>query len=88
MKTIWKYPIKLSDTPTTIAIPHGGKVVMVAMQGAQPTLWVEVEPSNEAEARCFAVHGTGHPISESRVHVGSFQSPPFVWHVVECTEAR
>jgi len=84
MKTIWKYQIELSDTPSAIQVPENAVIVLIETQNELPVIWFEVETSHSLRERKFAVHGTGHRIPrDGRSHVASFISSPFVWHVYE-----
>lgn len=85
-KTIWKYGLELVDRQT-VKMPQGGEVLTVQTQGAEPCLWALVNPEHEKEERIFEIHGTGNPIHADmgieREYIGTFQQPPFVWHVFE-----
>lgn len=87
MKTVYKYPFPVSDKVSFFA--PMGPVLMVAMQGDQPCLWIDIFTEHEKVLRTFHVFGTGHEIPDSPAlkHVGSFQQDVFVWHVYEDTEA-
>ena len=83
MKTIWKYPLDLLDGQQVLKMPKGAKILSIDIQGGLPTLWAEVDPEANPEARYFQVHGTGHPISNGSAFVGSAVGVPFVWHIYE-----
>ncbi len=85
-KTIWKYPLDFPEC--TIAIPKGGRIVYVDLQGGEPMLWIEVIPGVKLDLRRFIVYGTGHLIPNHHKHVGSYQMPPFVWHIHEIIEVE
>jgi hypothetical protein len=63
----------------------GGKVVLVASQGAHGTVHVwTLEYSDEpSRSRSVIATGTGQPIPEDlrAEHIGSAIAGPFVWHV-------
>lgn len=89
MRTVYKYPIDLTDT-FTLELPKGAQVLSVQMQGATPCLWALVDTKAEAERRTFRLAGTGHPIDESLElrFVSTFQlyGGDLVFHVFEVVE--
>jgi len=64
-------------------MPVEAKIVRLAVQDQAVCLWAEVETRNKEEVRQFRIFGTGKDIPESATYLGSFDSPPFVWHVYE-----
>ena len=80
-QAIWKYSFEITDY-FELPLPFGAKVLLVEMQGEQPCIWAMVEASNTPEARTFSVVGTGHPLPNGE-YIGTFQQPPFVWHLFE-----
>ena len=81
MKTIWKFQI-LFLIKGNLTMPEKAKIVSVQMQGEIPTLWAEVDTDAPVEKRQFVFYGTGHRQDEG-CYIGTFQSPPFVWHLYE-----
>lgn len=82
MKTIYKYPIQITDEQE-ITMPIGAEVIHAGLdpQG-MPCLWAKVESDNPTEDVSVLVVGTGNPIMfHTERHVGSFVQGPFVWHV-------
>lgn len=63
MRTIWKYPLDLSDR-TELMIPKGGEVLAAQIQELQPCLWILVDSDAEIEVRTFDSYGTGYPLPE------------------------
>lgn len=82
MKTIVKYPFSIDDR-FQINMPQGAQILLVELQGEQPTMWALVDTDVGPEPRRFAIFGTGHPVGEGVQHVGSFQMRPYVWHLFE-----
>jgi hypothetical protein len=82
MKTIYKYPLEITDSqliemPMNAEILHAG----IDPQGTA-CVWAALETRNEYEQVKLLIVGTGNPIPETaRKHLGSFVQPPFVWHV-------
>jgi hypothetical protein len=85
MKEIWKFSVGGADF--TIRMPQGAEVLAVQMEGGPhgvPVMWALVDPSAETESRTFHIFGTGGPFDpEGLRYVGTFQAPPFVWHLWE-----
>lgn len=84
MRTIYKYPL---GERTTLALPEGARVRLVAMQRGHVTLWVEqvVGEGRALEERTFTPIATGNPIPENARHCGSAIYPDAgeIWHVYE-----
>ena len=87
MRGVWKYPLGLDGHTQEHEMPVGARVLAVGMQHNLPTMWAEVDPAADTEARRFVVFGTGHRIPtdvEARLtYLGSAVSDAFVWHVYE-----
>jgi hypothetical protein len=85
MKTIWKFTLALTDSQR-IEMPEETEILTVQLQGETIQLWavVDLHEPAKTEMRTFEIHGTGNPISDGmREYIGTFQQPPFVWHVFE-----
>lgn len=86
MRTIFKYPIKVTDQQT-VRMPQGAKILCVQLQFGGPCLWAEIEDSRPSEDRLIAVVGTGNPIPEAAElsYVGTVQQAAghLIWHVYE-----
>jgi hypothetical protein len=85
MKTIYKYPLTLSDNP--ISMIKGAEILTVKLQNGTPTLWALVD-TNEylEESRLIVIRGTGHNIEDNAKHITTYMDDPFVWHVFELTD--
>ena len=84
MQTIWKYPLPFPAEDAIILMHQGARILALQLQNDIPTLWVELDPALPLITRHFRFYGTGHELSERRsAYVGTFQQPPFVWHVYE-----
>jgi hypothetical protein len=88
MKTIYKYPIKITDVQT-VTLPINAEIISAQMQGDTLCLWAIVNTSNtDTEGRVIEVVGTGNPMSDGirRVYIGTtqMQGGSMVWHVFEC----
>lgn len=90
MRKIFKYEVDGAQGDVQIKMPALAEIVHVEHQSADPavvTFWAEVDPDDETEIRTFHVYGTGHPIKDDGVYVGtSLVRPDLVWHLYEVTE--
>ena len=86
---IWKYEIQVEDE-FTVEMPRLAQVIHVAVQDGTPCMWARVNPAAEMTTRTFHVHGTGHRVDPTMVHLGSFilLGGRFVGHLFESREAR
>lgn len=79
---IFKYPIQTIDS-FTIEMPEGAQFLTVQMQDGRPYLWATVNIGLPATPHVFHVVGTGIPMPTVPVlYVGTWQEPPFVWHLL------
>ena len=82
MKTIWKYPLEIADEQT-LQIPDGAQLLTVQSQDGAPCLWALVDPEAETKLCVLQVFGTGNPVQDEGVYLGTFQvlQERFVGHV-------
>jgi hypothetical protein len=84
VRMIWKHTLCFSGGEQLVrTMPKGSIPVYFGMQGGAPTIWCECNPDASMEDRRFVVAGTGHPLAESGVYIGSCQDGAFVWHAYE-----
>lgn len=92
MKHVYKYPLR-APAATVLELPYQSKPLHVGLdpQGV-PSIWIEVPdtsppavPAGPSETRLFDIFGTGWPIKDSHVYVGTFRDGPYIWHVYETT---
>ena len=93
MRNIFKYPLALADL-VHVDMPKGARSLSVAMQGQDIMVWALVDPKAPLTRHCFAIRGTGHPVSPE-VEQGDFigtvfltyftckYGAPFVWHIFD-----
>ena len=81
MKSVWKYSLFMG--PSKLELPVGAQVLHVDEQDGIPQIWVLVDTEAPKETRHFEVRGTGHAVEEQRAYIGTWQSPPYVWHLFE-----
>lgn len=87
---MWKYAL---DRPqVSFDIPAGGRVLAVAWQRGNPTMWVEVDPTAPLAERRFIAVPTGEPfglVAEGRTpYIGSAIGDELVFHVYELSDER
>ncbi len=83
MKTIWKFPLPLTDNPM-VEMPQDALVLDVQIQHGEICLWAVVDGKAPLENRSFFVVGTGHPMpAHAGRYVRTVQQDRFVWHVFE-----
>lgn len=85
MKTIWKYPVQLTDR-FAADLPQNARILTVDTQQGDPQMWFHVDTDEPVVRRHFAVVGTGHqmPVDcEYPTYMGSFQlaNGNLVFHV-------
>jgi len=82
-KAIWKYPLFLGKNE--LELPRGSRIVHVGDDNGIPTLWalVNITPEHPREVRNLIIKGTGHPVSQVEDYIGTWQAPPYVWHLFE-----
>lgn len=84
MKTIYKYPIEVTDEQT-LTLPVNSQILTVQAQGNTPCIWAMIDTAEtRTEQIAVRVYGTGHPIadSERQIYIGTFQllGGQFVFH--------
>jgi hypothetical protein len=85
-RTIYRYEVPVDDRPHT----HGlsGNPVAVAGTDYVVEFWAETNPNRPPTERAFLVVGTGHPIPDDAIYVGTAPRTPhgLVWHLYEVTQ--
>lgn len=85
MKKLLKYPISL-DGPQEFRLLRGSIIRKVDYQASErgPMIWVETDTNETiSDKRTLQVFGTGHDIPNESFYIGTWQEPPFVWHLYE-----
>ena len=88
MRTVYKYPLQLTDKQE-IELPEHAAILHVGEQNGELCVWVLVNTENGKEPWVFYVCGTGHELRDRietlhpAVYVGTvqMQNAPLVWHV-------
>lgn len=87
-KTIWKFPLKITDAQT-VAMPEGAEILSAQFQDETLCLWAMVDSSKPQTERVIEIFGTGNPVwvdmGVSRKFIATAKMPnmPLVWHVFE-----
>lgn len=87
MKTIYKYPLKITDIQS-VEIPEFAKLLTVQTQHGELYLWALVETSNWMRLRKIVILGTGNPIAENDElsYISSVKMlETLIWHIFEKT---
>ncbi len=82
MRVIYKYELMLGYN--SIYLPEGYKVLKVAEQYGNLTMWIEQDSTRLGKNVVFNVYGTGYSIpNPNAIHVGTeiMENSGLVWHV-------
>jgi hypothetical protein len=85
MKSIWKYPLQVTDEQV-IDAPEGAEALTVQMQSGTPCLWMRVDPASPKMPRKIITHGTGHRVQDTTGrYIGTYQldGGALVFHVFD-----
>lgn len=91
MTAVWKFPLTGWGPGSQIRheaeMPTGAKIRTLQTQRGVSTLWAEVDPSAPKIKRLFEWVGTGHPVPDNAVYVGTvqIQDGAYVFHLYEVT---
>lgn len=91
-RSVWKYEVRVVDE-FAVQMPEFAEVVHVGVQRGNsdvPYMWALVNPEREVTTRRFYCRGTGHPVNEGLVYLGTFilEGGVFVGHLFEHGLAR
>lgn len=78
MRVVHKFPLEIGKV--SYILGRLSEVCHVGLQEGKPYVWAMVDPAWN-EKTSVVVVGTGHDIPFGWVFAGSFQMPPFVWHL-------
>ncbi len=83
MNTIYKYTFESPELK--LDLPVGAELLCVMNQNEKVCLWVKLDPKKPTLERLFQIVGTGHPVSDESIYIGTcmVQAGAFVWHVFE-----
>ena len=84
MKTIYKYPLEITDYQY-VRLPIRSKIISVGNQNGRLVLWAMVDTSQTEYDRSVIIKGTGNPIESEELtgytYIGTVQIAWLVWHV-------
>lgn len=90
MKTIWKFPVDVSDR-VALPMPRGAEILTIENQGGAVCIWALVDSEAILVTRKLAFRGTGHPADglDSSQYVGSvlLNGGALVFHLFDLGEA-
>lgn len=89
MRVVHKFRLNGPGETTVVKMDSLGKIIRVAFQRGVLQLWAQVDPADSLKRdRVFHVYGTGWPITDGDVYVGTATQEDehgyeYVWHVYE-----
>ena len=88
MKTIFKYPLEVTDEQT-LEMPSGARILTVQTQHNVPCLWALVPIAAPMMQRRIITHGTEHPVPPTTgEYIGTYQldGGSLIFHVFEAED--
>jgi len=87
--SVWKFPLRVDDV-VPVEMPEDAKLLTVQLQRGEPCLWALVCPEAPKRTRFLRIVGTGHPVEDDLLYVGTFQlqNGALVFHLFEGQAAR
>ena len=83
MKTIYKYPIRITDDQEVEMLTGATPCHVGLDPQGQPCVWAAVDNTAPPEPVGVIVVGTGNPVPDVPCrYLGSFLQGPFVWYVL------
>ena len=82
MITIHKFTLTGRHS-TPVELPKGSIILNCDIQSGEICLWAKVNTEEPMEKRYFTIVGTGWEIDNNMCYIGTVQSPPYVWHIME-----
>lgn len=84
MKTIWKFPLVLTDEQI-ITVPAGKQFLCAQVQNDVIALWARVETNAPLEGAAIRMYLGGQPIpdEDTLAYIGTVQLGIYVWHIFE-----
>ena len=86
MKTIWKFPLVLTDMQE-IVMPKDAEILDIQEQHDALCMWALVDPAAEKVSVAIRCYGTGHDVPDNVrkyaptvVYLATVQQGSFVWH--------
>ena len=84
MKTIWKFPLRLTNHQL-IDMPVHAQILSAQVQDGVMTLWAVVNPDSPKMPHTIAIYGTGNYITDENLgtFIGTLQVDWMVWHIFD-----
>lgn len=84
VKTIWKFEIPVAES-FGVGMPSGANILTVQVQNGSPYIWAIVDSDAPQTTRYFCARGTGHPLGDVGLYIGTFQvhGGSLVFHLFE-----
>ena len=84
MRNVYKFQFEAPHLAIVTRLPAVATVVHVGEQEGKITVWIEFPMVAPCVNRRFIVAGTGDPVFDDLLHVGTVQmSNGLVWHVYQ-----
>ncbi len=94
---IWKFPLdgwnELLDgniNRVKLLMPMGSRILTLQIHDGEPMIWAIFDKRKldyPIRERYFQIFGTGQEIehvpNKRRNYIGSYQKPPYIWHLFE-----
>ena len=81
MKTIYKFPIEITDEQK-VRMPLSAKILCIQMQGGIPCIWAKVVSDDKCTGlTTILTFGTGNPVNDGGDYIGTYQDKSLVFHV-------
>lgn len=74
MKTVFKYPLELTENVFDVLMPAFAEALHFGFQGNQLCLWALVDPEKDLVRHRFVVVGTGQPAEEIGPYINTVLS--------------
>ena len=86
MHSVFKYPVPFADH-FNVETHEGARPLSVQIQRGEPQVWMLVDTKAPKVRKRFRLAGTGHPIRDAVLFVGTFQvdGGTLVFHLFEMT---
>jgi hypothetical protein len=78
--TIWRFPLEIEQV---VVMPEDAELLSVGNQNGELCLWAKCVESKRRVGRRILVYGTGNPIRDLGLYVGTAIFNRFVWHVFD-----
>lgn len=82
MRVIHKFAIRpFGSGPQTITVSPDAHAVRFAQQRNELCVWIDYDTAELSHKWVVQIFGTGNEIPEDAVHLGSYESGAYIWHL-------